>query len=477
MPIFLGKRDSKAENHWIDVPPRTHFGEGSEEYNYADMYKHKTILCLPGDGAEKAKAANGMCKYIEEMLSDEAKQVLGENIYSTYYDVAFRTDENDAKAFFTEYLVPFIAKPEAAIKLKAGEKLGPEDALSVEQAKENMRNLIIFTHCHGSEVIARIESCFRTTLKDLGYSENDRNQIMKQMFVLHANDIQYNLGLTKATVIHRISQNDLVTTGGFHHDFYTSLKSNLEYRKLTEGHPVVWLTPTDNEGVLLFRFLKDLSIADHDGSFFKKNGMTPDALRGYELSGKVLDYVIASNGDMPDVNKIVAEAVRDDNDLKKFVNDISKAGTDYFEGINAEIEQFNKLQENIINRIKKGELKEIPKELFSFSDNKLELFFTESRNRESVISKLKSREPCVLDYLIQKGDPKQVEVVTKTFPQFAPELLSKTAYRGLVTGANKERLLSILEPLCVHNPACCQYFDYKAAQQLLQKSAKGSSHS
>ena len=340
-----------------------------------------------------------------------------------------------------------------------------------------MRNLIIFTHCHGSEVIARIESCFRTTLKDLGYSENDRNQIMKQMFVLHANDIQYNLGLTKATVIHRISQNDRVTTGGFHRDFYTSLKSNLKYRKLTEGHPVVWLTPTDNEGVLLFRFLKDLSIADHDGSFFKKNGMTPDALRGYELSGKVLDYVIASNGDMPDVNKIVAEAVRDDNDLKKFVNDISKAGTDYFEGINAEIEQFNKLQENIINRIKKGELKEIPKELFSFSDNKLELFFTESRNRESVISKLKSREPCVLDYLIQKGDPKQVEVVTKTFPQFAPELLSKTAYRGLVTGANKERLLSILEPLCVHNPACCQYFDYKAAQQLLQKSAKGSSHS
>ena len=296
MPILLGKRDSKAENHWIDVPPRTNFGEGSEEYNYADMYKHKTILCLPGDGAGNAKAANGMCKRIENMLSDEAKQVLGENIYSAYYTNG--SDETEARDFFVEYLIPFVAKPEAAIKLKAGEKLGPEDALSVEQAKENMRNLIILTHCHGSEVIARIESCFRTTLKDLGYSENDRNQIMKQMFVLHANDIQLNLGLTKATVIHRISQNDVSSgsrvTGNNGIRNYTNLKQYTAAKKLNEDHPVAWFTPTNNEGILLFRFLKDLSIDDH-GAFFGKNGLTPDASKGYELSGRVLDYVITSN--------------------------------------------------------------------------------------------------------------------------------------------------------------------------------------
>ena len=486
MPILLGKRDSKAENHWIDVPPRTNFGEGSEEYNYADIYKHKTILRLPGDGAETAKSANGACKKIENMLSDEAKQTLGENIYSVYYTDT--SNETEAKAFFTEYLVPFIAKQEATIKLKSGEKLGQEDALSVEQAKENMRNLIIFTHCHGSEVIARIESCFRTTLKDLGYSENDRNQIMKQMFVLHANDIQRNLGLTKATVIHCISQNDERSTErvtGGHADeayFSTNLKEYVTTKKLNEDHPVVWFTPTNNEGILLFRFLRDLSIDDHDGKpgFFKKDGMTPDASKGYELFSKVLDYVITSNGDMPDVNKIVAETVRSDDTLKTFVNDISKAGTDYFEGINAEIEQFNKLQENIINRIKKGKLNEIPKELFSFRDKKLECFFEDKQGgRHSTIQKLRtpSHEPSVFDYLIQKGDPKQVDVVAKAFPQFAPKLLSKTAYGSLVTGTKKERLLSILEPLCVHNPVCGQYFDYKAEQQLLQKSAKGSSHS
>lgn len=431
MTILLGKRDSKAENHWIDVPPRTNFGGSSEEYNYADMYKHKTILCLPGSGAKNTKAANGMCKRIENMLSNEAKQVLGENIYSAYYNTMYETDENDAKSFFTEYLIPFIAKPDATIKLKTGKKLGPEDALSVVQAKRNMRNLIILTHCHGSEVIARIESCFRTTLKDLGYSENDRNQIMKQMFVLHANDIQHNFGLTKATVIHRISQNDIRSTTSILQRpqkssncprNYTNLKEHIVTKKLTEDRPVVWVNPTTNEGIILFRFLKDISRDDH-GAFFGKDGLTPDASKGYELSGKVLDYVITSKGDMPDVNKIVAEAVQDDNTLKTFVNDISKAGTDYFEDVSAEIEQFNKLQENIINRIKKGELKEIPKELFSFSEGKLAKFFKDKRGgRKSVVSKLsipyKDKEPSVFDYLKQKGDQKQIDLIVKAFPQF-----------------------------------------------------------
>ena len=468
MPIFLGKRDSKAENHWIDVPPRTNFGEGSEEYNYADMYKHKTILCLPGSGAKNTKAANGMCKRIENMLSNEAKQVLGENIYSAYYNG--NTKEEAAQAFFAEYLLPFIAKPEATIKLKAGEKVGSEDALSVEQAKKNMRNLIIFTHCLGSQKIALFESCFRTTLKDLGYSGNDRNQIMKQMFVLHANDIQHNFGLTKATVIHRISQNDEKATsqGVMECDFSVSSKKIIPIRKLSEKNPVAWFNPTDNEGVLLFRFLKDISRDDH-GAFFGKDGLTPDASKGYELAGKVLDYVITSKGDMPDVNKIVAEAVQDDNTLKTFVNDISKAGTDYFEDVSAEIEQFNKLQENIINRIKKGELKEIPKELFSFSEEKLNTFFDDKRGgRHSTIQKLSTpyHDPSVFDYLIQKGDPKQVDVVAKAFPKFAKTLSE------MATEAGKKNLLSVLEIDSIPGKT-----SNKATTTLLQKSAKGSSHS
>ena len=180
------------------------------------------------------------------------------------------------------------------------------------------------------------------------------------------------IGLTKATVIHRISQNDIRSTTSILQRpqkssncprNYINLKEHIVTKKLTEDRPVLWVNPNTNEGIILFRFLKDISRDDH-GAFFGKDGLTPDASKGYELSGKVLDYVITSKGDMPDVNKIVAEAVQDDNTLKTFVNDISKAGTDYFEDVSAEIEQFNKLQENIINRIKKGELKEIPKELF-----------------------------------------------------------------------------------------------------------------
>ena len=54
----IGIRDENRPNHWCET----------SDISFKDK---KTILILPGSGANRAKEANGMCKIVQNMLPQD----------------------------------------------------------------------------------------------------------------------------------------------------------------------------------------------------------------------------------------------------------------------------------------------------------------------------------------------------------------------------------------------------------------------
>lgn len=381
--LGLGRRVSTEDKHWEEVT------------NPDALLGKKVILCLPGNGTKTAKVANGMCKVIANMLSEPVRQALGENIYSVYYSQA--KDALLEAGFFNKYLLPFMVKETAYGKSYT--EICPDDALPFDEIKKNMRNLTVFTHSQGSQVIAEFEMYFRQGLKKLGYLDAPRSEIMRQMFVLHANDLHQHFGVTKATVMHRISQNDRLET------YLADKLGRYMYKhSLDKNLPAAWFTTAENEGVLLFA---KTGGDDHNGGFWRKEKMNPLAIKGYDVSGKVLDYVITSDKDMPDIDTIINEALKTDKDLTAFMAEVREKGGQYFAAITSRMQHFDSLQTDFGQKIKKGELKTIAEEILTMSKADSAFFFSQPCN-DGLYS--------IRDYLVQKGDIGQIKLVFETFP-------------------------------------------------------------
>ena len=71
--IGLGVRDKNSPHHWREDDGTLNFASDK-----------KTILILPGSATHDAKAANGMCKVVEEMLPPDKIDEF--QICSMYYD-------------------------------------------------------------------------------------------------------------------------------------------------------------------------------------------------------------------------------------------------------------------------------------------------------------------------------------------------------------------------------------------------------
>lgn len=209
--IILGERiSSPTLSCWCPLPT-----------SYSFLNK-KIILCLPGDGATTAEKSNGTVKIVEKALPLSLRQefhflgIYYQNIletasHRTYLmkkagqlrdslDIFQHTNNfnlNYYKIFFKTYLYPLIAT-------RTGKRL------SLKRAKENMRNLIMIGHCHGSIFAFQMERCFLDSMKKLGYSLAEQEEIQRQL-VIFAFASRIPIGCSKSTVFHIISQADSQT--------------------------------------------------------------------------------------------------------------------------------------------------------------------------------------------------------------------------------------------------------------------------
>lgn len=250
--IGIGRRDLNSPNHWDENVPKDCFLHG------------KNLLIIPGDGTNDEYDANAICKVAENFLHNNGISDFDGHIYSLFYPNSFncQTHRLNQKAelnllddrlypvikkhqdyytkFFDTYMLPLISDDN-------GQK-----RLSTEEAGKRMRNLPIICHCHGGPVFFEFENLFQQNMERLSYSDDERNFIQKQMFVLDvASAMPY--GQTKSTVLHIISQGD---EGAVKNWRLGSLNSYTQNHKLKQSVNAL-LEVSPNENILVLSHLYD----------------------------------------------------------------------------------------------------------------------------------------------------------------------------------------------------------------------------
>lgn len=203
----LGRRSLNGVDHW-------------ESNISADCFLHGTnILILPGDGTNGEYDANAICKIVERFLNNNFISGFDGHIFSAYYPDSANCGTHrlnqDAELgrlddrlypvakkhydyygkFFDVWLLPLISKD------------GGQTRLNMETAAQNLRRLPVVSHCHGGPVLLELENLFQQNMQRLGYTEEERRYIQKQLFVLDVASAMP-FGQSRSTVLHIVSQHD-----------------------------------------------------------------------------------------------------------------------------------------------------------------------------------------------------------------------------------------------------------------------------
>ena len=281
--IKIGKRDENSTNHWTD-------GKDSPLAE-AVLSGKKVILCLPGDMTLQPRNANHMARNIQNLLTEENRDKV--DIYAAYYDsledgqkfrislsaeygelsLLLKEQNRDLTSqplyenFFMENILPLISKN------------GGTERLSCEEASQNLRNLILFTHCHGSMVALDLENRLLRSMEHLGYSKEERERAAGRLLIINANS-RMPMNRTKSTVIHMISQAD--TNNNAANTTITSLHVFACSEKIKNLYTLANLRLSQKEYLLLFPQVADPDAVwkgvfgvqkddvEHCGIFFNK---------------------------------------------------------------------------------------------------------------------------------------------------------------------------------------------------------------
>ena len=171
------------------------------------------------------------------------------------------------EVFFMENILPLISKNEGTERLPA------------EEAAQNLRNLILFTHCHGSMVALDLEDRLLRSMEHLGYSKEERERAAGRLLIINANS-RMPMNRTKSTVIHMISQAD--TNNNAANTTITSLHAFACSEKIKNLYTLANLRLSQKEYLLLFPQVADPDAVwkgvfgvqkddvEHCGIFFNK---------------------------------------------------------------------------------------------------------------------------------------------------------------------------------------------------------------
>lgn len=318
----LGVRDYNTENHWRAC---------DENFSLLDK---KTILILPGSGTNSKKQANGMCKIAEDMLPDDQKDKW--QICSMHYE--------DSRIFHiptviraTELLDNYFAP-----LFSTQDKEGNLHKIDAKKAAENMRNIIIFTHCYGGYIEKEIERKMSELMLDIGYTDKERDDIMKQMFVVQHNNIDEKLGQNKmfATHLLRLSAADEETDVS--DMLYGSFRHYAISHKI-DDNSVAYLKVSDNERVLWVNRITKDKMNEHNGGYWVKENHKNEAGLKEDLIFKLIFHEVTSSDYLiENMERILRYAAEKNPDNKKVITECLKSGKDFSRG-------FSQYQDKFIN--------------------------------------------------------------------------------------------------------------------------------
>jgi len=414
--IGFGRRDVTHKKHWHDSYFESDFSIPNSE--------KKKIICFPGGECNSPKKANGMCKLVEAALTDEAK--MNCEIWSAYWPDSSNTDY---ERFFAHHFLPIIANEKGVQKAKQGQTLDNSDALPVAEAEKNMRNVILFNHCKGGYITEELESYLCNAMQAMGYSPDDIAGVMKQLFALNANDPNEALGDSKATVLRRLSFVD--KTSGERKKF-GNIKYVL-YHNCPEQHVDIFEL-SDNEAVIFAdkTLLEEGNDFEHDDGFLVRDKMNDTGRNIFDLSKGLLSQVVLSEGRIPDIS-VLLERAAEQSSLTEFLHSAKQNGEKYMQFAELKIADYEKMREQIINKIKKGELTELPAEADA------DMLAEDYNGTQSA-----------LFYALEKADTKQLSLILERVKE--TEVLKQgqcgviDILKGKLTSENQEKLQPVLEP-------------------------------
>lgn len=367
--FFMGIRDLDAPNHWRKV---------NDKYPFA---KRKTVLVLPGSAVHSAQGANGMCKVVENMLSEKERKNV--DICSLYYPEKTKHREGSAEralGLLDEYIIPLVSKQN---------KEGYLEKISAEKAAKNLRNLIIFTHCYGTYMVEAIDAQLSRDLIDLGYSEQEANNIQKQLFIVHHNSISDKIGKVKmkSTNLFRWTQadeyrkNNMFSSDGFQYFMQTEL--------LTEDE-ALYVKVGENVRALVVRQITEKGEFEHNGAYWHDDKKSEGGEKEREMFEFIFNEAVRSNYSLDNIEELIRQGTRLNPEMEDKLQPILEGGQEYGD-------EYKEKRRDILNKVKdirekqladdlkEKEVKTLSPEVLLYLDNNGKSFLDYALESENVI--------------------------------------------------------------------------------------------
>lgn len=327
----FGLRDLNSDKHWREAP---------ENFSFLDK---RTILILPGSGTNSAEAANGMCKIAENMLPEEVRDSW--QICSMHYGNSYNIYEVTvirAQRMFDKYFIPLIASKDKNDDLHR---------LPTNEAMQNMRNLVVFTHCYGGYIMNALEQQLKQTMQDLSYSPEEQALIQKQLFVIQHNNIERDLGdqPTATTQLVRISQQDDERYEG--EMKYGTFSHFLATHSIPDDN-VSYLKISDNQRILYAKRITKETTDEHNGGYWQDKTMKSSAgIKEEEACKVIFDEVVSSNYPIENMEQIIKTSVERHPEIKDKIQPNIVSGKLMTDDYNKYSHKFNGTFNSLVGKV------------------------------------------------------------------------------------------------------------------------------
>lgn len=330
----IGVRDYSLPYHWRE-----------SDSNFSFKNK-KTILILPGSGTNSAKEANGMCKIVERMMPDEEKNNF--QICSLYYANSYTLTEPTiirAQKLLDKYIIPLVANKD---------EYGNLHRISAGKAAQNMRRLILFTHCYGGEIQKELDRQLQQTMSDLGYLAEERRFIHRQMVVFQHNNIDTSLedNIFFSSQLIRISNADEEISP-------SELKQNT-FRHFTLKHrpqenDVLWINLLSNCNVLLANRITLAGAKEHNGGYWQDSALKSIAGNKEEhIFQLVFNEVAESSYFIENMSQIIKNSLLNHSEDAKLMTLAQEKGQKFYNEFERQKKEIKKEFDETKEKIEQG---------------------------------------------------------------------------------------------------------------------------
>ena len=269
-----------------------------------------------------------MCKIVEQMLLEKSPAC---EIMCCYYPKLTKSSsrkeiwqsaEELGKEIYQAYFKNLIATTDSK---------GHSKRISANLAAQNLSNVMLFTHCYGSYIVETIEKELTQDMQKLNYLPAEQNYILKQLFVMHNNNVSEHLGTFEPRFTHlqRMTKSDdkrkkITYPSG-------SFQQFIQEETLTDDE-VLLVKLSPNEYVLLAKQLTKDGLDEHNGAQWVEN-KTPAGEIEHNLATALLNEWLINKKPLTDIENMIDNAnthYHPDISPKK-MNQIKEYGAEFAE--------------------------------------------------------------------------------------------------------------------------------------------------